>query len=363
MLSLVRLAGIGPLDDASLSLVDDEGSPRKLVVLFGAHGVGKTSILTAIASTRPGHTVAQLAPASRSGGPTPAFAVAHWTLGDDDPARPHPLCVASPNAALDERDEGALLRRREQTLFDRRAAEGGFVLVTFSGARWFSRTPALITSPERTVMRYDVRASSSFDDAARADLTRETKQVLTYAATAAALSSAERRDIDASIFCGEAEAPLDRFSRLDRSLRRALNVLLAGADCAYLGVDPARLEPIFETHERGAVELDDLPRSARHLAAFGALTARALAAAYPDRAVEDAEGVALIDDAESNLDPALQRALPGLLREALPKVQWILASSSPALTMGCDLTSVVALRRESTSGRVEIHQGPSAVVH
>lgn len=355
LLSLARLVGIGPLDDITIPMVDDDGSPKKMVVLFGAHAVGKTSILAAIASTRPGHAVAQLG--QRNTGATAPFAVTQWALGDDDPARPHPLCVASPNALLDERDDIATLRRREQTLFDRRAAEGGFVLVALSGARWFSRTPVMLSTPERTILRYDVRATASFDDATRADLTRETKQILAYAAVSSALCRS-RGDLDVS-----EDAPASRFAALDRSLRRAVNALLAPVACAYLGVDPARLEPLFETRDRRAVELDDLPKSARHLAAIAALSVRALAAGYPKKTAEEAEGVVLIDDIESQLDPALQRALPGLLREALPRVQWILTTSSPTVTMGCEISDVMALRREPGSGRVEVHDGPSAVVH
>jgi hypothetical protein len=353
LLSHVRLAGIGPFEDLSIPFVDAEGAPRRLVVLFGGQGVGKTSILAAIASTRPGHAVAQLG--ARPAGAPPAFAVADWTLSDDDPARPHPLRVVSPNAALEEREDAAILRRREQTLFDRRAAEGGFVLVTFSGARWFSRTPVLLTTPERSILRYDVRATASFEDATRADLTRETKQVLSYVSVAAALS---RRD------GGEPPSgPLHRFAALDQSLHRVLSALLAGAGCSYLGVDPVRLEPLFETMDRRVVELDDLPKSARHLAAFGALTVRALAAAYPGRDVQEAEGVVLLDDAEAHMDLSLQRSLAGLLREALPRVQWIVTTSSPAVTLGCDIAEVLALRRAQSSGRVELYDGPSAVVH
>ena len=230
--------------------------------------------------------------------------------------------------------------------------------MTFSGARWFSRTPVMLTTPERTILRYDARATANFDDATRADLTRETKQVLSYAAVSAALSGARR---GASVI--DAEDTDKRFESLDRSLRRALSPLLAAAGCSYLGVDPARLEPVFETRDRRAVELDDLPKSARHLAAIGALTVRALAAAYPDKPAEEAECIALIDDAESNLDPALQRALPALLRQALPRVQWILTTSSLTVTLGCDTADVLALRREPSSGRIELYDGPAAVMH
>src|SRR4051812_27831013 len=60
LLGQVRLIGLGPFEDLTIPLTDGEGAPRRRVVLFGGEGVGKTSILSAIASTRPGHAVAQL---------------------------------------------------------------------------------------------------------------------------------------------------------------------------------------------------------------------------------------------------------------------------------------------------------------
>jgi hypothetical protein len=339
-------------------------SPRRLVVLFGGEGVGKTSLLAAIASTRPGHAVAQTAGSGARADEPPSVAAAFF-LGDDDPMRPHPLLVVSPNAKLPgERDDAALLRRREQALFDRRAAEGGFVLVAFSGARWFSRSPVLLTTPERTVLRHDARASASFDDATRADLTRETKQVLSFAAVSAALTAGALRDErrrEALPSASDTEVR-SRLLALDGSLRDTLAVLLEGSGVAYLGTSERTLEPVF-SHDDRDVELDDLPRSIRHRVAFGALTVRALAAAYPARSPRDAEGVVLLDDLEVQQDGRSLPSLPGLLRRALPRVQWIVTTASPQVAAGCEVSEVMALRRMPGSPRVELHQGPEAVVH
>ncbi len=348
LLSHLRIAGVGVFDDLRLPMEDAGGSPRRLAVVFGGEGVGKTSILAAIASTRPGHAVAQ---AGSGASDAPPFVAADWFLGDDDPARPHPLRVVSPNAKLEgEREDAAILRRREQALFDRRASEGGFVLAAFSGARWFSRTPVLLTSPDRTVLRYDPRAAPSFDDATRADLARETKQILSFAAAAAALAGS----------AGDTSTP--RFELVDRALRDTLAVLLEETGASYLGVSPARLEPVF-SHDGRDVDLDDLPRSLRHRVAFGALTVRALAGGYPGRDPRDAEGVVLLDDLEVQQDLRSQAALPHLLRRALPRVQWILTTSSPAVAAACDVGEVIALRRMPGSAEVSIYQGPEASMH
>ena len=352
LLSQIRLSGAPAQEDLILPLNDERGAPRRLVILYGGDGVGKTSILAAIAATRPGHSVVQTA----RGGGLPPFAVADWILGDDEPARPHPLRVLNPNARLEaERDDEVVARRREQTLFDRRAADGGFAFTSFSGARWFSRAAVMLTSPTRTWLRHDVRAAVSFDDASHADLARETKQVLAFAGITSSLARSSPSPSPNGAEPG-------RFETFDRALREVLAAVLDDTGVTFTGVDPARLEPMFDDDGR-AVELDDLPRRIRHRVAFGALALRALSAAYPGKDPREAEGVILIDDIEVHQDLTSQAALPLLLRRALPRAQWIVSTSSPAVVSGCDAGSVLALRRMSASGPVEIHQGASAVMH
>lgn len=348
ILSHLYLSKIGGLEDLSITLNDAGQAPRRLLVLFGGEGVGKTAILGALSTTRPGHTIAQ-GPAAAPD-EAPPFVIADWFLGDDDPLRPHALRVMSPNAKLEgEREDAALLRRREQALFDRRATEGGFVLAAFSGARWFSRTPVLLSTPDRTILRHDARAAVLFDDPSRADLARETKQVLSFAGISAALSHA----------AGGASA---RGALLDRAIREALEVLLEGTGARYLGPSPLRLEPLFAFEDR-EIELDDLPRSLRHRVAFAALPLRALAAAYPDRDPREGEGVVLLDDLEVEQDTRSQRDLPGLLRRALPRVQWIITTASPSVVMGCAVDEVMALRRMPGSRGVTLYRGDAARMH
>lgn len=352
LLLRMRLVSLGPFGDITIPLCDEEGAPKPIVVLFGSEGIGKTTILSAIATTRPGHAIAQHQPfrAEQSSDGAP-FVVTEWHLGDDDPARPHALKVASPNARLDERDDEALLRRREQTLFDRRAGERGFVFVGISGARWFSRTAVMLTSPERTVLRYDVRATTSFDDATRTDLTRDTKQILSFACIASALNEhgpdAQRTDL----------------TRLEHALRLVLTDLLEGDGYAFLGVDPVRLEPVFRDPESRRIEFDDLPRSLRHLVAIGALVTRNLAAAWSDRDPREGEGVVLVDDIEIEQPPHRQRVIVTRLHHALPRVQWIITTSSTDVALGCPPSSLVILRRRPGGAAIDLHDGVDAVLH
>jgi hypothetical protein len=353
LLVQARVSGVTPFQDVTFPFATPEGAPRLVTVVLGGGGVGKTSLLGAIASTRPGHALPQTRPWMKPPMGGAPFAVTSWALDDDDPARPHVLRVASPNAVLEEREDESLLRRREQSHFDRRAGEGGFVAVAISGARWFSRAPVMLSSPERNVLRYDPRGAASFDDATRADLGRETKQVLSYAAIAGSLASA-----------GDPRA-----KAFDEAVRGAVNALAKLAGFTYRGVDPMSLEPLFDRDEdhgdpaAAPFAFDDLPTSVRHLVAIAALPVRALAAAYPQASPREAQGVVLVDDVDLHQDAGVQRALVPALREALPRVQWILTTAAMPVALGCEASEVLALRRMPTSNRVELFEGTEAIVH
>jgi hypothetical protein len=347
LLAHLRVVEVGPFADLAVPF-DGGERPRLATVLVGGGGTGKTSLLAAIASTRPGHALPLGRPWVKPQG-APAFAVADWALGDDEEARPHPLRVASPNAQLDEREGEGALRRREQALFDRRAGEAGFVCVAISGARWFSRTPVMLSTPERTILRYDPRVAASFDDATRADLARETKQILSYAAVAAALTSDARPGAPARV--------------LDAAVRGALEPVLALAGARYAGVDPVTLEPVFVSAGQERLPFDDLPTGVRHLVALVAVPLRALAGAYPAGDPRQGQGTALVDDADLHLDAAVQRGLVPALRQALPRVQWVLAAASPTVALGCDAGEVLALRRMHSSASVELYEGELAQTH
>ena len=356
----LRLRNIGVFENTTVPLADgiasgsdaedatDTRTPRPVTVLFGADGIGKTTLLTALAVTRPGYALPPTPYPRGAGAPPPdgpAFVVTEWFLGGDDPERPHPLVVASPAAVFEgETVDAAGARRREQALFDRRAqGEGGFVFVGFSGARWFSRTANMLSMPDRSILRYDVRSAASFDDPTRADLARETKQVLAYAAIAEAL--------------GGGRAEYGHLARLATAVREVVDVLLQPFGFTYAGVSPTTLEPEATDRSGRVVGFDALPRAARHLVAFGALSLRALFAAYPTaRNPRDGEGVVAIDDIESQQDPALLRAVILLLRRALPNVQWILTTSSMQLAMACAPGEVVALRKDE-GARIEVNDG------
>jgi hypothetical protein len=348
-----ELHGVGPFDHLELAFCDEHEQPRRMLVLHGGGGVGKTSLLSAIATSRPGHASVQQPRTDQQkqvDGSAAAWASADWLLSQDDPERPHPLRVASPNVKLGGPEDRELTRRREQALFDRVAGEGGFAFLSIPATRWFSRQPIAISAPSRGVARYDVKQAVGFDDAARSDLSRDTKQALAYAEIGAAL--AERRPLEGDM----------RLDALGPAMHKVIERLVGLVGFNYLGLDAFSWEPMFRAGDGERLPFDALPTRARHLVAFGALTVRTLWAAYPDRDPRIAEGVVLIDEADLHQDASVSPKLPAALRAALPSVQWILTTHSPLLASGVAAGEVLALRA-GPQGRVELHAGPSATTH
>lgn len=349
------LVGVGPFDKLVLPFADEAGEARALTVIHGQAGVGKSSVLAALASTRPGHCVVQptrFDPAESAAQP---FAACDWALGQDEPLRPHALSVVSPNARLSQNDEQEALRRREQALFDRLANEGGFAYLSIPSTRWFSRQPTALSAPARTVARYDVRAGASPEDATRSDLARETKQALAYAAISSALALHKPRSER-------------NFDLLGAAMQSTVDTLLQLVGCSYRGIDPFSFEPMFSV--RGSARelpFDALPTRARHLAAFAALSVRTLWAAYPDHDPRESEGVIAVDEVDLHQDSRVQEQLLRSFREALPGVQWILTTASSVLASSADARAVLALRPlapgEGAGEAVRVFAGDQARTH
>jgi hypothetical protein len=355
-LARAQLFGVPPFGGIDLPMCGDDGEPRMLTVVHGAGGVGKTVLLAVIGATRPGHAVTLFGGVLGAG----PHAICEWSLGQDDPDRPHTLAIATPNAKLDIDDELASLRRREQALFERRAKEGGFVFLTFPSIRWFSRQPVALTAPTRTVAHYDVRATVNLDDAARSDLTRETKTALAYSAIAAALvphAQRERNELR------EHSRQWVDMRLLGGAMHDVVSSLVRLTGFSYEGVDPISLEPTFASTGGRRMPFEGLPTRSRHLVAMAALTVRTLWAAYPGNDPRTSEGVVAIDDVDLYQDMAVQEKIATVLRAALPRVQWLLTTSSPIVASSCDAREILTLRRLPGDERVELFRDEQARTH
>lgn len=352
----VQIAQLGPFEQVHFPFSDEEGQGRLVTVVHGGGGVGKTTLLSAIASTRPGHAVvppqareqANEVIGSAEAGTRSSHVICDFWLGQDDPDRAHVLRVTSPNGRVYADEEQESRRRREQLVFDKLAREGGCAFLYLPSNRWFSRQPIGITSPLRTTARHDPRAGVGLEEATRADLTREVKQALAYAEISASLA----RDSEHAA----------RFAALARAMRAAVDRLAGLAQVSYSGIDAASFEPVFTASGR-TLGFDALPTRARHLVAFAALAVRTLWAAYPGRDPRTAEGVVAIDEVCLHQDPSVESGLVSALRAALPSVQWILTTTSPIVAGSCETREVLALRRLPENFRVELFQGSEARTH
>ena len=356
-LAHATLRGVAPFGELEVDFRDEHGEPRAITVVHGGAGVGKTTLLQALACTRPGHTTVASSLSATDEGP-PQIRCA-WQLGEDERSRPHPLVVCTPGTSgsmlgSSPDDEGAM-QRREQALFDRRARElGGFVFLLFPANRWFSRQAVTLHSPQRSVLRYDVRATTTFDQASSADLTRETKQALAYAAIADALSPRARPSPG---------RPRPDPHLLGTAMHETVDGIVRLTGLRYEGLDPLTLEPRFLSAGGRQLDFDALPTRTRHLVAYVAIAIKTLWAAHPTADPRTAEGVVAIDDADLHQDAHVLAELIPTLRASLLGVQWILTSASPLLAAAAAPGQVLALRRLSEDDPVSLFLDAHARTH
>jgi len=354
-LAHATVRGVAPFGDLDVDFRNAHGEPRMVTVVHGGAGVGKTTLLQALACTRPGH--ATIASGLGRTDEAPPQILCGWQLGEDEPSRPHPLVVRTPNGGPPATEELAL-QRREQALYDRQAREqGGFVVLVFPANRWFSRQAVSLHAPRRSMLRYDVRSTTAFDQASSADLTRETKQALAYAAISSALSP--RRQSERIAGGPRRVDP----RRLGRAMHETVDEIVQLVGFRYEGLDPLTLEPRFTSNGGRTLGFDALPTCARHLVAYVALTIKTLWAAYPTADPRAAEGVVAIDDADLHQDAHVQAELLRTLRGALLGVQWILTTASPTLAASAAPGQVLALRRLSESEPVSAFVDQHARTH
>lgn len=349
-LERVRVVGLGPFDDLELDLCERPGEPRLLTVVYGEGGTGKTTLLSAIAATRPAHHVVQTSIWRRPG--TSPHAVCHWRLGSEDPDRPHALKVSTPGMSVETDDAEEQLRRRELIHFDRVLTEkGGFGFVGLPGSRRFPRANLVIGDPARTVLKVDTRGAPGFQDPNAVELTRPIKLILAYAAIATSLAGDSKGESG-----GDPRV-------LGVAIREAIDELLGLIGYAYRGLSPRTFEPRFETSSGEVLPFDALPMQARQLVAFASLPVHQLWVANNFGDPRSCEGTVLIDDVELNLSSGVQSELLVSLRRVLPRTQWILGTSSPGLAHAAALGSAVTLRREPSSDRVVAYEGELSLTH
>lgn len=92
------------------------------------------------------------------------------------------------------------------------------------------------------------------------------------------------------------------------------------------------------------------------IALVGDLVIRLLEA-HPDGAeLSDLEGIVLIDELDVHLHPTWQKALPGLLSEIFPKIQFIASTHSPIPLLGAPKESVVLKVHQSSEAGITVEK-------
>lgn len=341
------------------------GSMRgRVSVLHGAGGTGKSLLLGAICSTRPGHTqrLGQGA-ASSSASPGGASVQCHWSLGQEEPNRPHPLVVTNaPSAQMASLDAGL---RREQAIYDRKASCGGFAAILIPAHRRFGQSPIYLADPARTMQGYEPRAGSAWLDPARADLTRPIKQILAYASIGA-IMQAHRRQVGTAgaSMVGDPELTASgAVQLLDQALRAALRELLKEQAIEYVGADPGTFEPMFRSAHGAFHRFDQLPQQARHLMAPVVLAMHHFWTSAKGADPRSVQGVIAIDDAELHLTEATQEFVLPRYRELLPQAQWIVATTSWRIAASVKSSEVIALRQQMQTGTIDPYQGHLSLTH
>lgn len=346
LLERLQVFGVGDFLDLDVSLVDEVGEVRRWVVFHGEGGTGKTTLASVLGATRPGRCT----PMGKHTEESPCYAAAEWRLGAEDPSRPHCLRVISPNAPRS--GDGAALQRKEQAVYERRALTGGgFAFVDLPADRLYGRGAWALSDPVRTVLRYDVRATSSSDTTSRLDLARQIKQTLAYASISAALVG-DRKG-------GDEGDP----RRLETALGSVVELILGVTDYSFAGLNARSLEPTFIAPSGRRVPFDRLPSFAKDLLGMVVLPLRALWAAHPGVDPREAEGVVVVDDPERRLPTRVCEELPALLPAALAGVQWVMLTASSSIAASSPRGTVFALRRTGDAEAVQLFRDELALTH
>jgi hypothetical protein len=329
--------------DLALSFEEEASVVRSSTLIYGGPGVGKTLLLGAIAHTRPGHCVAF----SQVPGEPRITTQCVWLPGMDEPDHRGRIELVTPTLH-EELRHSTPEKRREAAFFDRLAREGGFVFLAFSALRWFSHAPLLLSAPERTLARHDVRAYEPLGDATRHDLTRATLAMLVYAEVTGALHNP-------TLWSEETQY-------LATALRRALSATLAPLGVTYLGLHPRTLDPTFVVGYQ-QLTFNQLSTQAKNTVAIVTATVRALWAAYPGLNPLIAQGVVAIDQLELHYEAHQANAVLAALEHCFPQVQWVITTRSAELLALRDAGDVLVLRRSAEGGAVQVFAGEGARIH
>lgn len=147
-------------------------------------------------------------------------------------------------------------------------------------------------------------------------------------------------------------------------VRRVVNSLMPDGQHYELQIDPDGV--VFTGPGGKAVPLSNMSEGFRVIFALGADLVRRLSRAWEDGAgsagtrLQAAQGIVLIDEVDAHLHPKWQREIGFYLQRIFPRVQFIVATHSPFVAQAASPDGVIVLRQNSR-GEVEVDDSVSTL--
>lgn len=192
----------------------------------------------------------------------------------------------------------------------------------------------------RIVLAYGAtRNLSDFRDTRHASMSPDVRRVMTV--------------FDPLTQVASAEALLAEYPSEEMPLLRLFRQLLKDVFGNSFDVS-FREGRVWFMSEGSVVDALDLPDGFRSSVAWLADLCAVWAEKFPERAAaaspKDIEAIVLMDEIDLHLHPSLQRVLVPRLREALPRVQWVVTTHSPLILSSFDSAEIIALDRREPGG-------------
>lgn len=160
-----------------------------------------------------------------------------------------------------------------------------------------------------------------------------------------------------AVAIGEPTAAADELERVNQVIR------LAMPGARGLRFDVKYRQLMLDWTQAACAPFDTLSDGQRGMVALLADIARRMCLLNPqlgDAVLSDTPGVVLIDELDLHLHPAWQRRLPGVLKRAFPRVQFIAASHSPQMIGELPFDEIWLMRDNQALGHPEHALGLSS---
>lgn len=145
-----------------------------------------------------------------------------------------------------------------------------------------------------------------------------------------------------------------RSQRMLETFFKVLGRLMPGLSIAFSHVDRGSWQVMVATDD-GVVPVDLLSQGTIAVIGWVGTVLQRLYDIYPDSAHPEAEqAVVLVDEMDAHMHPEWQQTLVEALRAALPRIQVIGTTHSPLIAGTLDSSEIVRMARDEESGRIVV---------